>query len=225
MSFNYRPTSHNPFPTVVKNLLIINGLFYLATVVFWFTYKIDLQQTLSLYQIQSPDFRVYQLITHMFMHATLAINPVTLAARPIVMHILINMYVLWMFGSALENFWGPKRFLIFYLVSGLGAAILYLLFLTATQAPLESSMLGASGAVFGVLTAYAMLFPNSELFIIPIPFPIKAKYFVACYVAYELFLGINPQPEDNVAHFAHLGGALAGYILVKIWQRDRTRFY
>jgi rhomboid-like protein len=199
--------------------LIINGLFYLATLVFLFTYNIDLQHYLSLYQVQSPYFRPYQFITHMFMHATYADGNI------VIFHILFNMYALWMFGAPLENYWGPKRFLIFYMACGLGAAVLYLIFLAFTHAALESSMLGASGAVFGVLTAYAVLFPNSELIIIPIPIPVKAKYLVVAYVGYELYSGIQNAAGDNVAHFAHLGGALVGFILVKIWQRDRTHFY
>jgi membrane associated rhomboid family serine protease len=165
----------------------------------------------------------------MFMHGSLT-------------HILFNMFALWTFGTPLENFWGPKRFLTYYMLTGLGAAALHLGVgawevtqlqhaIAAGQADprmldmiLSIPTVGASGAIFGLLLAFGMLFPNTELMLIIFPIPIKAKYFVIGYGAIELFTGITGT-NDGVAHFAHLGGMLFGFILIKIWQKDRTRFY
>lgn len=235
----------NPFPPVVKNLLIINGLFFLATFV-----KPDLIHTLGLHYWKSEDFSPYQIVTHFFMHGGIA-------------HIFFNMFALWMFGGPLENVWGPKRFLLFYIVTALGAALVHLIVihlrLEQLTAEMPSDMLnevirngcdvirrgtehyidptmdavnglyngptvGASGAVFGILLGFAMLFPNIYLYLY-FAIPIKAKYVVAGYVLIELYLGFANSPGDNVAHFAHLGGALFGFILIKIWQRNRKRFY
>jgi rhomboid-like protein len=161
-------------------------------------------------------------------------------------HIIFNMWGLFMFGSILEQVWGPQRFLIFYIITGLGAVLLHMLvqvFLvqhaTGTVDPsiamlndnaaaagvYVSQTLGASGAIFGVATGFATLFPNTEMMIIPIPVPIKAKYLIPLYIAVEFFLGVSRFQGDNVAHFAHLGGALFGFILVKIWNRNRTHLY
>jgi membrane associated rhomboid family serine protease len=234
----------NPFPPVVKNLLIINVLFLLATFV-----RPDLVHTLGLHYWKSQDFAPYQVVTHFFMHGGIA-------------HIFFNMFALWMFGGPLENVWGPKRFLLFYIVTALGAAVVHLIVihlrLEQLTAELPSEMLneiirnggevirsgqrytdsamdavnglyngptvGASGAVFGILLGFAMLFPNVYLYLY-FAIPIKAKYVVAGYVLIELYLGFVNSPGDNVAHFAHLGGALFGFILIKIWQRSRKRFY
>ncbi|MCW3126525.1 MAG: transrane rhomboid family protein, partial [Bacteroidetes bacterium] len=175
----------------------------------------------------------WQILTHMFMHADF-------------MHILFNMYGLYIFGSILERVWGPKRFVEFYFMTGLGAMLLFtgvqafqVFNLTGSVAPnnllvepyskafyvINGSMLGASGAIFGILTAFAMLFPNTELYLMFIPVPIKAKYLVGGYVIIELFSGIRNNPQDNVAHFAHLGGALIGFIIVKLWNRNRNSLY
>jgi membrane associated rhomboid family serine protease len=174
-------------------------------------------------------------------------------------HIFFNMWALWIFGKTLESVWGSKRFLIYYLATGLGAAFFHSLVLYIQLGPdvaalkaaysvdrinpkllseiispggpfyqlgqaLRTPTIGASGAVYGVLLAFGMLFPNTPLFIIPIPFPIKAKYLVIGFVALELFLGIT-QSGDNIAHFAHLGGMLFGFILVKYWNRFTRNFY
>jgi membrane associated rhomboid family serine protease len=169
-----------------------------------------LTNRLMLYPVESGLFEPYQIATHMFAHGFF-------------FHILFNMFALWMFGRELENRWGPQRFLLFYLVCGIGAAITHLAvqYLMGNGAP----ALGASGAVMGVLVAYAYLFPNTTLIIFPIPVPIKAKWAVLGYVAIDLFSGVTGR-GDNVAHFAHLGGALTGFILVLIWNKTgRKRFY
>lgn len=179
------------------------------------------------------------------------------------MHILFNMYALWMFGQILERVWGPKRFFIFYMFTGLGAAVLHSAVIyyqvydvSKTMSPeaintvfekgltaiqqgknfVDASMaqlnylihiptVGASGAVFGLLLGFGMLFPNTELYLMFIPIPIKAKYFVMGYGAIELFGGIANRPDDNIAHFAHLGGMLFGFIMIKIWNKDKKNFF
>jgi membrane associated rhomboid family serine protease len=179
------------------------------------------------------------------------------------LHLLFNMYALWIFGQVLERVWGPKRFLIYYLVTGFGAAILHSLVNYFQAQSIMSSLtpeqineviskgylalsdgmnytnsamgklnllvniptVGASGAVFGILLAFGMLFPNTELYMMFIPIPIKAKYFVMGYGALELFNGVANVPGDNIAHFAHLGGMLFGFILIKIWGKSSNNFY
>ena len=242
---------------VVKNILIINGLMFLLTLAFGRTTNggFELNQTLGLYMFESANFRPYQLITHMFMHGSFG-------------HIFMNMFALVMFGSSLEKVWGGKRFLIYYLVTGFGAAILHmgvnwieanqvLSSFSASEAEAIKQLVinsgyevinegknysdqvlaklnliynipvvGASGAVFGILLGFGMLFPNTELIMLFFPVPIKAKYFVIIYGLIELFSGISNRPGDNVAHFAHVGGMIFGFILIKIWQkRDRQNFY
>ena len=191
---------------VVLNLIIINSLVYVAQLVL--DKVIGLTNLLALYSYNSPDFRPYQLVTHMFTHAPNNF-----------FHILFNMYALWMFGSVLERVWGPKRFLIFYMVCGLAAGVAQML-LT------NGAAVGASGAIMGLLAAFAYLFPNTEFFILPFPFPVKAKYMVAIYAAIDLFGGLHPGGADNVAHFAHLGGMIMGFILVIIWNKtNKKTFY
>jgi membrane associated rhomboid family serine protease len=202
----YRPDN---FPPIIKNLLIINALVFLAQSLLDKQYLIT--GRIALWPIDSPFFEPYQIATHMFSHGSLG-------------HIFFNMFALWMFGKILENVWGPKRFLLFYLACGVGAAALHLVVehFTGGTAP----AVGASGAVMGVLVGFAYLFPNTELFILFIPFPIKAKWAAIGYVAIDLFSGIASFSGDNVAHFAHLGGAVTGFILVFIWNKtDRKRFY
>lgn len=163
---------------------------------------------IALYSYQSELFRPYQLVTHMFAHGGF-------------MHILFNMYALWMFGSVLERVWGPKKFLIFYLVCGLAAGLAQMFTMD-----LMGSAVGASGAIMGLLAAFAYLFPNVQFYILPFPFPIKAKYMVAIYAAIDLFGGLHPGASDNIAHFAHLGGLVMGFILVIIWGKpDKQTFY
>lgn len=243
MNNQYRPQRFSFLPLVVKNLLIINGLVFLGTYVFFNTMGIDLSTYLGLHYPKSEDFAIYQFITHLFMHG----SP---------MHLFSNMFALWMFGTAIENYWGPKRFLIYYMITGLGAALLHLLvnYYEISQIQKQIELLtfhikdpgldplilekakqtlyyhingvtvGASGAVFGVLLAFGMLFPNSWIYVF-FALPIKAKYFVILYGLFELYSGLQNNPSDNVAHFAHLGGMLFGFILIKYWNRNRFRKY
>lgn len=240
---NYRPTS-NTLPPVVKNLLIINVLMWLATIVLKMR-GVQLIDILGLHYFQSLDFRPYQLVTHMFMHDD---------SSPL--HLIFNMFALWMFGRVLESVWGPKRFFIYYFVTGLGAAALHsfvnfmefqhvasrlspetvqmvlnrLIERTADPDVIKLASIvytptvGASGAVFGLLLGFGMLFPNTQLMLLFPPIPIKAKYFVIGYGAIELFSGIA-NTGSNIAHFAHLGGMLFGFIMIKYWNRNTTHFY
>lgn len=206
----YRP---NNFPPIVKNLIIINALVWLAQVVL--DPRMGLTNYLALYPIESGAFHPYQIATHMFAHAAYA-------GRSIVFyHILFNMFALWMFGRILENVWGGKRFLIFYLACGIGAAVVHLAVQYFTDG--YSAAVGASGAVMGILAAFAFLFPNTELFILFIPFPIKAKWAVLGLAAMDLFGGFARFSGDNIAHFAHLGGAATGLILVYIWNKTNRK--
>ena len=209
----YRP---NNFPPIVKNLIIINVLVWLAQVTL--DRQLNLTDILALYPIDSPEFKPYQIATHMFAHAAIV-------GRSIVFyHILFNMFALWMFGKVLENVWGPKRFLLFYLICGVGAAVVHLIVEQVTGG--GSAAVGASGAIMGIFAAFAYLFPNTQLFILFIPFPIKAKWAVLGLAAMDLFGGVARFSGDNIAHFAHLGGALTGFILVLIWNKtDRKKFY
>ncbi|MCX6351995.1 MAG: rhomboid family intramembrane serine protease [Bacteroidetes bacterium] len=215
----YRPSGFAGIPPVIKNLLILNVIFYLAT--YFVLRQYPLVEWLSLYYPSSVYFHPYQFVTYMFMHGGF-------------WHIAFNMLALWMFGSNVESFWGPKKFLTFYLACGLGAAALQTAITAFTlssaspeyiQGYLNSpgaAMLGASGAVYGVLLAFGFLFPNMEVFMMFIPIPIKAKYAVMIWAGLELASGIGMQ--DNVAHFAHLGGMLTGLILILIW-RSQGKLY
>ena len=217
---------------IVLNLLIINGLVYVAQKLIPGTTEWG-----SLHYYQSSLFKPHQIITSMFMHDP---NGFT--------HILFNMFALWMFGSILERFWGSKRFLLFYLICGVAASIFIELTVpfsaqqfakTAPQLAAgldaaqiitaykeEYSCLGASGAIMGVLAAFAFLFPNTKLYIMFIPIPIAAKFVIPGLVLIDLFGGFYQIEGDNVGHFAHLGGALVGIILVIIWNRtNRQTFY
>lgn len=220
-------------PPVVKNLLIINGIMFLATLALE-QRGIPLTGYLGLYYFDSPLFQPYQILTHMFMHGGIT-------------HIFFNMFAVWMFGSQLEMVWGGKRFLIFYLVTGLGAAFLHQAFhawemwqFTGTIRPvhegldiyatevlniLRTPVVGASGALFGLLGGFAMLFPNTQLMLIFLPVPIKAKYFVVIYGLAELGLGLSSF-NTGIAHFAHLGGLIFGIIMVKMWNKtNRNTFW
>jgi len=226
---------------VVKNLLIINVLFWLGTIL-GDRMGLNLTAILGGFYIGSPDFMPWQIVTHMFMHAAVDGN-----GNVVLMHILFNMFALFIFGTTLEKYWGPKRFLIYYMVCGVGAFFFYhfingfqLYQFTGSFFPsIEAVQLagrqaqmifyvpavGASGAVFGILLAFGMLFPNTQLMLLFPPIPIKAKYFVIIYGAIELYMGLKNSPGDNVAHFAHLGGMLFGYILIKYWQKNTNSFY
>lgn len=268
---DFRPGRFQVLPVIVKNLIIINVLVFLAQNLFT-ARGVNIDDYFALHYWSSPLFRWWQMITHMFMHGN-------------TMHLFFNMFAFWMFGRVLENVWGPKRFLIFYFVCGIGAAICHLGVLTYEYMPFQQALaayqshpniddfvrignmfpvddaasanmfleqwrsdpgsvqfmttsievlkthlnqatVGASGAVFGVLFAFGYLFPNTELMLIFPPIPIKAKWFVTIYALFELFSGIQNSAGDNIAHFAHLGGMLFAFILLRIWNtRYRDRFY
>ncbi|MEC8257459.1 MAG: rhomboid family intramembrane serine protease [Bacteroidota bacterium] len=234
-------------PDIVKQLIIINVLFFLGSM----SLGNAAYDLLALHYPQNPKFGPWQVLTHMFMHGS--IN-----------HILFNMFGLWMFGGTLAKMWGSNKFLFFYLSTGLGAAALQLVInyfqistvagqlveagysatvLTETlqsgqyntawsnvisQAELSQlltsfnmSMVGASGALYGILVAFAFLFPNTELMIIFLPIPIKAKYFVPILLASDLFFGFSSYSLGPIAHFAHLGGAVTGYIMMWYWKKQQ----
>lgn len=210
-------------PVVTRNIIIINVL--VALIDFVFESKgiriggLPLFRIIGLHFFSSEFFQPHQLVTYMFAHGGLG-------------HIFFNMFAVFMFGRTLETVWGPKRFLIYYMITGIGAGLVqetvWALTLADPMAINYSVTVGASGAVFGILLAFGMLFPNAELIMIPIPIPIKAKYFVIGYGVLELFLGVANFSGDNVAHFAHLGGLLFGLILILYWRKKNKqdgRFY
>ena len=208
-------------PPVVKNLLILNVLFFLADISLQ-TRGIDLTQWLGLHYITAQDFYPWQFITYMFMHGNFS-------------HLFFNMFALWMFGYALENYWGSKRFLVYYLITGVGAALiqtgvlaLEIRGMTQGLPPFAAQhyinqivTVGASGAVYGILLAFGMCFPNVRIFLYFF-FPIKAKWFVIIYGVIELFAGIGGT-ADGVAHFAHLGGMIFGLLLILYWRKHGSR--
>ncbi len=248
-------------PDVTKNLLILNVLFFIATI-FVQPNGLPLGTYLGMHYPQSALFEPYQIVTYMFMHGDL-------------MHLFFNMFAVVIFGSVLEKVWGAKRYIAFYFACGFGALAAHLLVdyfmiqaafeslnypilieefgtLTSREEVMEFvngkgvdialnqgyftgdfgtihqmhiGLVGASGSVFGLLVAFGLLFPNTELMLLFPPIPIKAKYLVSAYVVLELYMGYQMNPNDNVAHFAHLGGALIGFILVMIWRGDRRNFY
>lgn len=202
---NYAPNSQfSVFPPAVKHLLIVNALVFFALttpqlgdLVFRFG---------ALWPIGHPLFEPWQLVTYMFLHAGFA-------------HILFNLFALWIFGQAIENFWGTKRFVTYYFLTGIGAAIIHM-FIGGGGAP----TVGASGAVFGILLAFGMMFPERYIILMIPPIPIKAKYFVAIFGAIELFSGVM-RPGSGIAHFAHLGGMVVGYVLIKVWGLKGEKHY
>lgn len=222
----------NNIPPVTKNLLIVNVLAFIACLLSgadpYGGYALN--NVLGLHFFKATDFHLYQLFTYMFMHASWS-------------HIFFNMFALWMFGCVIENVWGARKFLIYYLVCGLGAGFIQELvqfgeiWLQNPQvefshffnlSPQEAKMLngmttvGASGAVYGILLAFGMIFPEERVYIMLLPVPVKAKWFVSFYIVVELFLAINSS-GDGIAHFAHLGGMLFGFILIRYWSRKAYR--
>lgn len=216
-------------PLVTKNLLIVNLIAFLAMLALK-TIGIDLNDILGLHFVLANNFHVYQLVTYMFMHGSFE-------------HILFNMFALWMFGSAVEHRWGPQRFLFFYIFCGIGAGVLQefaqlgrFYMMAYDQIPgftMQDTMIvaynsmayikllttvGASGAIYAVMLAFGMTFPDERIFIFPIPFPIKSKWFVVICVGIELVSSISTT-SDGVAHLAHLGGMLFGYILIRYWRK------
>ncbi len=242
---NYRPQGFTLLPPVIKNLLIINFLMFMGTTVFA-GMGFNFVKWFALYFPASPNFMPHQLVTHMFMHGDFG-------------HVFFNMFALWIFGTALENMWGSKRFLIFYIVTGLGASVVHMgvhaiqyydainhlspelmslvekegygvmmsgqayknEYLNIYNQMLNVPTLGASGAVFGILLAFGMTFPNQYIYLYFL-LPIKAKWFVIIYGALELYNGIM-YTNDGVAHFAHLGGMLFGFFLIKYWNKNQFR--
>ena len=288
---DYRPGGSQMLPPIVKNLIIINVILAVAQHVMWASLHISLADYLGLHYFRSDMFKPWQFLTHMFMHG----DPSSLEAT--LLHLFSNMFALWMFGSILEQRWGPKRFLSFYLICGLGAALCHLGVLSLQYEPvvqsyqkylgnstldqfnsfishhlrggadphimrrlgdvyeswnndprntfypklsqqrlndyiygarsvegvhvqglLDEATVGASGAVFGVLFAFGYLFPNLQLMFIFPPIPIKAKWFVTIYAVFELYAGLRNSAGDNVAHFAHLGGMLFAFLLLRLWR-------
>jgi membrane associated rhomboid family serine protease len=243
MSFEgnqYRPTGFGYLPVVTKNIIIINVLLFGAKKLLE-TRGIQLEDHFGLHDHLSPTFKPHQFITYIFMHADL-------------MHLFFNMFGVFIFGQVLEQVWGPKRFLIFYILTGLGAALvqygimhveiadllgrinaaidegIYGAARTAELIELKDEILrrkvivGASGSLFGLLGGFGMLFPNRYLYLYFF-FPIKAKWFVILYGLLEIFSAIQNNPNDPVAHFAHIGGLVVGVILVIAWRKDRSHFY
>lgn len=236
-------------PPVVKNIIFINILMLLADFTAKSVFAIDLTRILGLYFPRSEHFMPVQILTHMFMHGNF-------------LHLFFNMFALYMFGGVLERVWGPKRFFIYYMICGMGAALVHetvIMFqfnklmniispdqlqivlndgaayfkegrvftdetMKNMQMLLNVPTVGASGAVFGILLAFGVLFPNTQLMLLFPPIPIKAKYFVLGYGAIELYLSIT-QPGSNIAHAAHLGGMLFGYLLIRYWRKTTKTLY
>lgn len=213
-------------PPVVKNLLLVNVLMYLITIITGnFMYE-----NFALFYFESPLFKPYQLVTHMFMHGGFT-------------HILFNMYTLYIFGCVLERVWGSQKFLFYYFVTGIGAALLHMGVMwlqlqgyiadynagdmfagTQIQALLSTPTVGASGAIYGLLLAYGMLFPDNIMQLIFPPVALKAKWFVIIFGALELLLGLSGR-GGNVAHFAHLGGMIFGFFLILYWKKNNRMYY
>jgi membrane associated rhomboid family serine protease len=236
-------------PPVVKNIILINVLMLLVDFAAKSVFGVDLTMVLGLYFPKSDQFMPLQIVTHMFMHGGF-------------WHIFFNMYALYIFGQVLENVWGPKRFFIYYIICGLGAALTHETVIAFQYAHLAQSInpdnlqtvlnegtalfrerqlftdpdmqklqlllntptVGASGAIFGVLLAFGVLFPNTQLMLLFPPIPLKAKYFVLIYGLIELSLAVT-QPGSNIAHTAHLGGMLFGYLLIRYWRKTTNTLY
>ncbi len=219
-------------PTITKNLLIINVLAFAAYYVFNMQ-GIDLNDILGLHFFLASDFKIYQLFTYMFMHGG-------------VEHLFFNMFALWMFGCVVERIWGPKKFLFYYIFCGIGAGLVQevaqyieysveglattniVIFSDGTKMLTDALLnkwttVGASGAIYAILLAFGMSFPEERIFIFPLPIPIKAKWFIVIYIAIEVFTAFFT--TSNVAHFAHLGGMLFGYLLIKYWRRHPENSY
>jgi membrane associated rhomboid family serine protease len=232
MAFNNYGNGFQRTTPIVLNLIIINALVYFAQVAFGGSGSFNqVDDLFALHHYKSDLFKPYQIVTHMFMHGGF-------------FHLLFNMFALWMFGSNVERVWGPKRFLTFYLICGLGAAFAQMGSYTfdfwqidhvnlAAEEVIQyqdilrrSATVGASGAIMGVLAAFGYLFPNTELILFPIPVPIKAKWAIMGIIALDVFGGVSKVPGDNIAHFAHVGGALIGLLLVMFWNKtNKKTFY
>lgn len=204
----------NDLPVVVKNLLIINILVWVLQIIFYYR-GFPLEEYGALWSLPSGNFKIWQLVTNMFMHA--AVSPF---GGIEIYHILFNMFTLVVFGRVLESYWGPKRFLEFYMICGVVASLAELFLGNFDYA------VGASGAIMGLMGGFAYLFPNTELMFMFVPIPVKAKYAIPLLMALDIFGGFAQVSGDNIAHWAHLGGAVAGLIIVIIWNRNnRKTFY
>lgn len=205
----YSPQGFRMLPTGVKHLLIVNCLMFAILYVGRMSLHINLNALLGLYTpLSSGLFRLWQLITYMFMHANFS-------------HLLFNMFALWMFGYVLENFWGTKRFVIYYFVCGIGAALFSILLSFTGLMPGIHNIVGASGAVYGILLAFGMMFPDERIYLYFFV-PIKAKWFVVLFAIIEIIQGVF-YTSDGVAHFAHLGGMLFGLLLILWWRKGYRR--
>jgi membrane associated rhomboid family serine protease len=227
----YRPGGFQILPPVIKNLIIINVLVFAATYVLQQANVVNLNYYLALFHWKSVYFKPWQFITYLFMHGGIS-------------HIFFNMFALWMFGSVIENMMGSKRFLIFYIVCGIGAALCHLAIFSIEMKPIVEAFknlplsdqqgliydprfklniptVGASGSIYGVLFAFGYLLPNATVYLVIVP--MKAKFLVIIYAAIELFEGFQNNPGDSVAHFAHLGGMLFAFLLLKIWRMNSRR--
>jgi membrane associated rhomboid family serine protease len=227
----YRQSPFANLTPVVKNLLIINLVCFIPFIVLSnYDYQVKVVYNGGLFYFASPQFRVWQILTYMFLHGGWT-------------HILFNMFALFMFGPILEYAIGPKRFFNLYFICGIGAALFQMMvqaieihsligtFTLLSPAQITSQamadklqaiytvpIIGASGAIFGLLVGFGMLYPDMELMILFIPVPVKAKYIIPVYILIEIYAGLSPTAGDNVAHFAHLGGALLGFIMIKLWR-------
>ena len=218
--------------SIVTNLIIINSLVFFAQIAFGGMEPMNnVNDLFALHHYKSDAFRPYQLVTHMFMHGGF-------------FHLLFNMFGLWMFGGLMEKMWGPKRFLGFYFICGLAAGLAQMAsysytywgidhsvissedFTVYQEILLRNATIGASGAIMGILAAYGYTFPNTQLFIMPIPFPIKAKWAIIGIIVLDVFGGVSNSSGDDIAHFAHVGGAVAGFLIVLFWnKKNKTNFY
>ncbi|GAB4138582.1 MAG: rhomboid family intramembrane serine protease [Bacteroidia bacterium] len=226
----YRPgSSSGRFPPVVLNLIIINAIMFFVKMFAMNTRQIDLDILLGLHHPYSYDFSWYQYITGLFMHADMG-------------HLLFNMLGLWMFGHMLENIWNTRKFIAFYLICGIGSSLIYQIFQTYQAYQLYQSfgdvwmlmkeyppggyLIGASGAVYGLMMGTALTFPNTEMYMFGfMGMPIKLKWIAVLYGGGELLRAWQANPHDNVAHFAHIGGMIFGFILIKLFKQDRGSFY
>ncbi len=192
----------------IKHLLIINVLFYVVTY-FVPSLQEKMYELFALFYPTSEYFKPWQFVSHMFMHGS-------------TIHIIFNMYALWAFGSPLEQMWGRNKFLFFYFSAGLGAALIYTL-ANYYMESYDAIAVGASGAVYGILVAFGMKFPNAKLALIFLPIPIAAKYFIPLILFGDIFFGFTSYSVGNIAHFAHIGGALIGFIIMLFWRQNQFK--
>jgi len=224
---DFRPQGFRFLPPVVKNLLIINILLFLLDSALR-NFGINLTRTLGLYYPLSENFLPTQYLTYLFMHGSF-------------MHLFFNMFALWMFGYTLENAWGSKRFLFFFLFCGVGAGLIQNIVvayevwnftqqgysaISVARYMNNAVVIGASGSVYGILLAFGMMYPNMRVYVYFL-FPVKVKYLVSFLALLALFSGFGGGGGSNIAHFAHLGGMLFAFILIMYWRRSyrRDNFY